>query len=184
MIPFTDKSLATYAATADFRTKKGGTFTKAVSGREHLFVSSESTGWEFDIAFPASFWSNPYEPINRVLLPIALFGLTMIFFGSIGISRNITRPLVDLLGAMRRAEGADFFPVDPLRTIRGDIPIAGPVQQHDHDDRAVDRRGKEAQRDRRRLELDILHEQIKPHFLYNSLESAGYLSLTGEREQA
>ena len=87
LIPFTDKSLATYAATADFRTKKGGTFTKAVSGRGHQFVSSESTGWEFDIAFPASFWSNPYEPINRVLLPIALFGLTMIFFGSIGISR-------------------------------------------------------------------------------------------------
>lgn len=45
-------------------------------------------------------------------------------------------------------------------------------------------REKEDQKKRRKLELDILHEQIKPHFLYNSLESIGYLAFTGEREKS
>ncbi|UUZ80462.1 histidine kinase [Paenibacillus sp. P26] len=45
-------------------------------------------------------------------------------------------------------------------------------------------REKEDQRIKRKLELDILQQQIKPHFLYNSLESAGYLALAGERNES
>ena len=33
------------------------------------------------------------------------------------------------------------------------------------------------------LELDVLHEQIKPHFLYNSLSSIEYLALTGNLKE-
>ncbi|NDL68578.1 cache domain-containing sensor histidine kinase [Anaerotalea alkaliphila] len=36
----------------------------------------------------------------------------------------------------------------------------------------------------RQAELEILQEQIKPHFLYNTLETIGYLALQGKREEA
>lgn len=36
---------------------------------------------------------------------------------------------------------------------------------------------------KRKVELKILYEQIKPHFLYNTIDALTYLALTGQNEE-
>jgi two-component system sensor histidine kinase YesM len=184
LIPFSDPELREYAESNDFRMRPSGTFMNTLSGKVYLFATTESDGWQYAIALPINEWSNPYKPINRVLVPIALLNFLFIFLGSIWISRSITRPLLSLLKSMRRAEAGEF----------GQVQLSGRSEEirqlQDRYNSMISTieqsmiREKEEQRTRRKLELDILQQQIKPHFLYNSLESVGYLSLTGEREES
>jgi two-component system sensor histidine kinase YesM len=41
----------------------------------------------------------------------------------------------------------------------------------------------EQEQSRQKAEIDILHEQIKPHFLYNTLNTIGYMSLQNSPEE-
>ena len=184
LIPFPEEKLRIYADSAGFWGRVPGVFSGKLSGDEYLFASTESRGWEYCIAFRVDDRADPYAPVSRVLLPIAAVRFLLIFLGSLWISRSVTRPLLVLLKEMKRVEEGEF------RQAR----LSGRSEEiHQLQDRynsmiaTIERsilHEKEEQRTRRKLELDILHEQIKPHFLYNSLESAGYLALTGEREKS
>ena len=46
------------------------------------------------------------------------------------------------------------------------------------------KRGIQTEKDKRTYELNVLYEQIKPHFLYNTLDTIGYLVLSGDKERA
>lgn len=91
MIPFANSELRGFADSQEFRLHTSSTFMKTLSGKGYLFASTESDGWNYSIALPINEWSNPYGPINRVLVPIALFNFLFIFLGSVWISRSITR---------------------------------------------------------------------------------------------
>lgn len=184
LIPFEEPELREYAETNEFQTHLFGTFIKKISGKNYLFATTKSNGWHYSIALPINDLSNPYGPINRILVLIALFIFLSIFLGSIWISRSITLPILNLLKTMRRAESGEFVQVqlsgrsEEIRQLQDRFNIMiSTIEQS-----LI--REKENQKTRRKLELDILQQQIKPHFLYNSLESVGYLSLTGEREES
>lgn len=110
LVPFADEEMMDVAEWAELGPSASSTFTRSISGHEYRFVHSEDAEWNFAIALPVQFWSNPYQPINRLLIPLALMNLLLIFFGSIRISRSVTRPLLRLLESMGRAEEGDFSP--------------------------------------------------------------------------
>jgi len=184
LISFSDKALNYFSLSDQFARVLSDSFKHKVGGQEYRFASADSDGWRYTIAFPMNYWDNPYEPLNRILIPLALVNFLLIFFGSIRISQSVTRPLFRLLESMKKAEDGDFS----LSKFKGKAEEILLLQERYNSmivkiEQSMVKE-KEEQKVRRRLELDILHEQVKPHFLYNSLEAAGYLALSGEREKS
>ena len=117
-----------------------------------------------------------------------LLGLLLVFMFAIAIAgmyitRNITKPISDVTQALddTREKGT-------LKKIDIDIPpneigvlkdaYNGMVERvNDLFDNVLDN-----EKAIRRAEMRMLHEQIKPHFLYNSLETIGYLAMEAGAE--
>lgn len=184
LIPFAHQELRDYIDAHQLWGESPGSVTVKLSGKRYLITTLEAEGWQYAAALPAAEWTNPYGPVNKVLLPMALFIFAFLFLGSLWISKAITDPLLRLLKSMRRVEAGEYHPVqvsqgsDEIRQLQDRYnSMIGTIQ-------ASLQREKEEQRTRRILELEILQQQIRPHFLYNALEAAGYLSLTGEGKEA
>lgn len=182
-IQFENPELRQFAESAEYRSHTSGSFIKTISGNRYIFDKMEAGGWRYATAFSMSEWPNPYEAVNRVLIPIAAFNFVFILIGFIWITRSIIYPILSLLRSMRKAETGDYQQVLLY-------PKSNEIRQlQDRYNRLIAtiqlsmERVKEEQTLRRKLELHILHQQIKPHFLYNALESAGYMALAGEREE-
>jgi two-component system sensor histidine kinase YesM len=183
LFPFENPELQQFAQSAELRSLKSGTLIKTIAGKRFIFDKIEAGGWRYATALSMSEWPNPYQALNRVLIPIAAFNFVFIFIGFNWITRSIIYPILSLLRSMRKAETGDYQQVllqansTEIRQLQDRYNrLVATVQQSLG-------RVKEEQSLRRKLELDILHQQIKPHFLYNALESAGYLALAGERRE-
>ncbi|WP_239618904.1 cache domain-containing sensor histidine kinase [Cohnella mopanensis] len=183
LIDFSNPGLREFAKSTAFGSHANVGFTQTVSGKRYLFDTIESRGWRYTTALSMSDWPNPYGAVNRVLIPIALFHFVFLFLGSTWITRSIIRPILNLLKSMRKAEAGDYQQV-VLQSRSSEF-----LQLQDRYNSMITtiessmEREKEEQNLRRKLELDILQQQIKPHFLYNALESAGYLALAGNKEE-
>lgn len=183
IMEFENPELQQFAESEEFRSHASGSFIKTIANNRYIFDKMEVGGWRYVTAFSMSDWPNPYKAVNRVLFPIVAFNVVFIFLGFIWITRSIINPILSLLKSMRKAETGDYQEVllnpnsNEIRQLQDRYNrLLATIQQSME-------REKEEQSLRRKLELHILHQQIKPHFLYNALESAGYLSLAGEREE-
>jgi len=183
LIQFENDELRQFAESTEFQSNKVGTLIKTISGKRFVFDKIEADGWEYVTALSISERPNPYSAVNRVLIPIIAFNFVFIVIGFIWITRSIIYPIISMLRSMAKAETGDYQPVQ-LHQKSNEIR-----QLQDRYNRLINtvkqslERVNEEQSLRRKLELDILHQQIKPHFLYNALESAGYKALAGEREE-
>ncbi|MDR2022970.1 MAG: histidine kinase [Hungatella sp.] len=89
-----------------------------------------------------------------------------------------------MIQAMSHAESGNFKPV----TVRHPASELGLLEIHynhliEHIQFLMDRLIQE-QKLKRKTELRALQEQMKPHFLYNTLDTIGYIMLTGDLNQA
>ncbi len=102
-----------------------------------------------------------------ILLCVAMIVLGVVV--ALVTSRLITKPLIDLKNTMLRMEnGLDkrYIP-----TTTDEIASLGLTFNRLLDNTAeLMKKGEEQQEDKRRLQMRLLNEQLKPHFLYNALE--------------
>ena len=119
----------------------------------------------------------PYGIIYVLGVLMLVFVLGSVFLGTF-IARNITRPVQQLSRSMEKNKRSGELkkleiqmPYRELETLTGDY---NSMIDHVNDlmGRLVDK-----EKTLRRAELRVLQEQIKPHFLYNSLETIGFLAL-------
>jgi two-component system sensor histidine kinase YesM len=124
---------------------------------------------------------------NQSLVLLA-FGLllingTIFFVSSFIISRSIIKPIQKLLRAMNRAPSGNFMKVSAERnSFEMEQLYDGYNQMIEQIDQLL-KRVIEEQKTIRRAELNALQSQIKPHFLYNTLDSITSLALSGDNEQ-
>jgi two-component system sensor histidine kinase YesM len=121
-------------------------------------------------------------------LVLLAFGLllingTIFFVSSFIISRSIIKPIQKLLRAMNRAPSGNFMKVSAERnSFEMEQLYDGYNQMIEQIDQLL-KRVIEEQKTIRRAELNALQSQIKPHFLYNTLDSITSLALSGDNEQ-
>ncbi len=123
-----------------------------------------------------------YGTIYVIIALLLVFALAIAIAGAY-ITRNITKPLSDLTKALEenKEEGT-------LKQIDIDIPRNEISVLKDAYNGMVERVNElfgkllENEQAIRRAEMRMLHEQIKPHFLYNSLETIGYLAMESGAE--
>lgn len=112
--------------------------------------------------------------INILLNVILLLGCIMIF------SRLITVPIRKLLESMKGVQKGNFVTVrmntgtDEIGQLKDGYNLMITKIQELLNSTINDQKAK------RKLELNVLQAQIKPHFLYNTLDAMAYLSLAGK----
>ena len=112
-----------------------------------------------------------------------IIGLLLVFLFAIGmagmyITRNITIPISDLTRALDETKEKGTLKKLDINIPENEVSVLkdsynGMVERvNELFDKLLDN-----EKTIRRAEMRMLHEQLKPHFLYNSLETIGYLAM-------
>ncbi|OPG99505.1 sensor histidine kinase [Chryseobacterium mucoviscidosis] len=168
-----------------FKQRSSGSLTLS-NGSQKYAVSYRSDGqehWKF-------ISMNPYDKVdtrNKSLVLLALLLLiingTVFFVSSFIISNSIIKPIHKLLRSMNKAPSGNFRKVNvELNSYEFKQLFMGYNQMIEQIDQML-KRIMEEQNTIRRAELNTLQAQIKPHFLYNTLDSITSLALSGRNHQ-
>ncbi|MFP3153888.1 sensor histidine kinase [Lachnospiraceae bacterium ZAX-1] len=165
---------------------KSGFMTYKISGTQYLmsYISQTKYGWTYISIMP--FGNVGYENTWLMLIALAILGINgvIMFISSVAISKTLTIPINKLLGAMRKVETGSFQTIaeetggyEFKKLFIGYNLMIGEIEQ-------LIARVVEEQNIIRKTELNVLQAQIKPHFLYNTLDSVLSLSYSGENKKA
>ncbi|WP_340027916.1 sensor histidine kinase [Paenibacillus sp. FSL H7-0940] len=169
------------------------TFQEQSSG----FITLQSGGQEYAVTYRSSGddqWKfismSPYQATDTrnksmVLLALILLAVngTVFFVSSFIISRSVIKPIHKLLRSMQKAPSGNFRKVTvELNSYEFAQLYGGYNQMIEQIDQMLKRIIQE-QQTIRRAELNTLQAQIKPHFLYNTLDSITSLAMSGMNEK-
>jgi two-component system sensor histidine kinase YesM len=165
-----------------FRRSDSGYLTMHFGSRTYTvtYLSGGANNWKFVSISP----HNSMESRNQSLVLLALLLLIIngiIFFvSSFVISRSIIKPIQKLLRAMNKAPSGNFMKVNAEQN---SFELEQLYNGYNQMIEQLLKRVIEEQKTIRKAELNALQSQIKPHFLYNTLDSITSLALSGDNEQ-
>lgn len=116
-----------------------------------------------------------------VILFFIIF-IVLLFWGNYFMARSITKPIQKLTKTMKKFKERKFEKLE-MNTGQdeiGELKDGFNLMSKEIEDLiySLIKQEKAA----RKAELSVMQEQIKPHFLYNTLDTIAYLSLTDKRE--
>ena len=125
----------------------------------------------------ASAESIPIETTATMLILFVTFAASL-SFAAVFISRNITHPIYSLSAEMEKTKESGW-----LKKIDAEMPQNELSMLKDSYNNIIDYLNDlftkllEQEKSVQKAEMRVLHEQIKPHFLYNSLETIGSMAM-------
>lgn len=169
-----------------FANKDHGFMMKRLKNMEYLvsYLIDKRFNWKIVSIMPAKELSNETAVPGLIGFAIILINSLLLFIGTIFTSRMITIPIKKLLKSMKGVEKGEFREVD-IRAGSNEIgQLRDGYNMMIHEIRELIHRVITEQRVKRKIELNVLQAQIKPHFLYNTLESINSLIVMEETEAA
>ncbi|MBJ6362868.1 sensor histidine kinase [Paenibacillus roseus] len=139
--------------------------------------------WNIVSMMPVRELSSESRAVNWIGVAVIVMNSILLFIGSVFISRMITTPIKKLLASMRGIERGVFKPVEinvgrnEIGRLRDGYNIMISEIQN------LIKRVIEEHKIKRQTELNLLQAQIKPHFLYNTLDSINALAITGKTDE-
>lgn len=134
-------------------------------------VSDPERGWTYFGVIPFSDVAGEYTQFSIITIIVLIATGIILFGGAVLISRVVTKPISKLTDAMKMVESGDFRKVeivhnrDEIGRLQSQYNLMVDEIQH------LIARVMQEQKIKRKTELNMLQAQIKPHFLYNSLEA-------------
>lgn len=128
------------------------------------------------------------DVVPRETMYVILF-LLLTFLGAVlicgtYISRNVTRPILNLTSAMEETKSSGWLKKLDVDTPENEIGmLADSYNSMIEHLNVLFNRLLENEKTVQKAEMRVLHEQIKPHFLYNSLETISFLALDAGAEE-
>ena len=119
----------------------------------------------------------PVETILVMLLLLVEF-FVLAFLITVFMDRNLAKPIVELSSAMEKTKQSGFLEKIDIEVPNNEIGHLADSYNNmighlnDLFEELIDR-----EKSQQRAEMRVLYEQIKPHFLYNSLETISYLAV-------
>jgi two-component system sensor histidine kinase YesM len=147
-------------------------------------VVSEKTKWRLVSVIPFDEVMSESGKYDFITFFIILLNSVLLFIGAILISRLITSPIKKLIESMKKAEKGEFCKVeiasgnDEIGMLRDGYNVMVSEIRNLIEKMLLE------QKIKRKAELSALQEQIKPHFLYNSLDVIAYMSMMGKGDDA
>lgn len=150
----------------------------AIGGGQYQirYEQSKYTGWKTVGVFSLDEVMASANSLTALFLLCLLAALGAVLALSFRLAKTITRPIVKLRSLMKRAENGDLT-VRFNSRFNDEIGELGLSFNHmiDRIDRLIHMVYIE-QRNKRNAELKSLQEQIKPHFLYNTLDTISWMA--------
>jgi len=161
-----------------FPSGESGTFTAETKGGALLFMyqSSTFTGWRTVGVFPTR---DSISEVRQIQFYVVSFVFVVCLFGlsaSLWFSRSIAQPIFRLMSYMRRAETGNLRP-GRWSDRADEIGMLG----NSYNRMLVQIRelislNELRERQKRDAEMRSLQEHIKPHFLYNTLDTIHWMA--------
>lgn len=172
------KSLIDHIPTQWFPSSESGTFNANAEGGDLLFMyqSSTFTGWRTVGVFPVK---ETIPEVRQIQFYVVSFVFVVCLFGlsaSLWFSGSIAQPIFRLMSYMRRAESGDLR-AGRWSDRRDEMGMLGhsfnrmlaQIQQ-------LISLNKLREKQKREAEMRSLQEHIKPHFLYNTLDTIHWMA--------
>lgn len=147
-------------------------------------TSNNKYGWKILKIIPFQELSEQLNVFNMGLFAIVLVNIILLLLGSLFISKLITNPIHTLINSMQDVENGNFEPVC-IKTNDDEIGMLKNVYNfmineiHNLIQKII-----QEQKIKRKAELGIIMEQIKPHFLYNTIDSISSLIILERSQEA
>lgn len=162
-----------------------GTITKKLEKSNYIVsnVSVEGINWSIVSVSSYSRLLEQNQYVKYILVYFLLFSFALIVLGAVIISKFITGPINKLCESMNDVGDGKFSLVN-IKTYNDEI---GQMKNRYNgliiEITELMKKIKENEEKKRQIELDLLMSQIKPHFLYNTLDSINSLALSGESKK-
>ena len=140
-------------------------------------------GWHLIARIPSQVNRSAFKDLFLIATLIFLVNVVLMLFGSLYISKSISNPIYALIGMMNTVKDRNFRKI-PVKYPKSEIGILQTNYNNMVDEiSSLLSRLVEEQKIKEKAELHALFEQVKPHFLYNTLDAIGYMALTEEPSQ-
>jgi two-component system, sensor histidine kinase YesM len=159
-------------------TAGNGSYISTQKGKKMLIVytTSDVTGWKTIERIPMQSLMKDASEVKYVTVVVMalcmLFSMTL----SLLLSHSITNPILKLIKKMKNIEKGDF---DTSMEVTSKDEVGQLARSFNHmadEIKALIARIYEQEREKRRIELHMLQQQINPHFLYNTLDSINWMA--------
>lgn len=147
------------------------------------YLSGGAYNWKFVSISPHNSMESRNQSLVVLTLVLLIINGIIFFVSSFVISRSIIKPIQKLLRAMNKAPSGNFMKVT---TEPNSFELEQLYNGYNRMIEQIDqllKRVIEEQKTIRKAELNALQSQIKPHFLYNTLDSITSLALSGDQAQ-
>lgn len=162
------------------------TLTKKIEDEKFVFSSCYLEDYQWRVVSMSSLKKIEDEnrQANSSLFIMALLTSAIFVMASMIISRSITSPINKLIISINRVKRGELTKVN-MHTGRDEIGIL--KESYNEMLTEIEKLIQKVvvtEQESRKYELNAVYEQIKPHFLYNTLDTIGYLILAEENEKA
>ncbi|MEN8907487.1 MAG: sensor histidine kinase [Clostridiales bacterium] len=164
-----------------FDNKEAGFLMKTFKKKEVLasYLKLNNYDWKIISTIPSKELSNENSTTSLIGFIIIIINSVLLFVGAILTSRMITIPINKLLKSMKGLENGIFKEVE-INTGNNEIgKLKDGYNIMISEIKKLIKGIIEEQSIKRKLELEALQAQVKPHFLYNTLDSISSLALLG-----
>lgn len=151
-------------------------------GYQICYTQSAVTGWKTVGVFPLDEVMGSINMLAAILAVAVLFTGAVVLVVAFRTANSVTHPISKLRKLMKQAESGDL---SVRFASRYDDEIGDLGRSFNHMIEQIDRlvhRVYEEQKNKRDAEMKILQEQIKPHFLYNTLDTISWMAREYEAE--
>lgn len=163
-----------------------GTFSDKHDGKNHLvsYLNTGENDWKLISVIELDSFSKNSKHSQFIVLILFVMSSGIMILGILGITSAVTRPINRLAKQMKHVLSNEFeaIPVEfPESNEIGYLQacyntmtqkIQGLIENIQTE-----------QRLKRKMELNMLLSQLKPHFLYNAIDNARALTLSGEKKE-
>lgn len=138
-------------------------------------------GWRVVMSIPTKELQR--EPYQVAVIVIIVMSAIFVMISCLIMTHTITKPVERLVHSMKQMENGKFVRVE-MNTGNDEI---GELKNHynamvDEIEKLIKKIYKE-QQFKRTAELRMLQEQVKPHFLYNTIDAMRFLAYSGKNEE-
>lgn len=152
--------------------------TAEIEGAQYQirYAKSQYTGWKTIGVFPLKEMMKSFDTSTRLVVFSIVFAIILVFVVSFPIANSVTKPLIKLQQLMKQAESGDLS-VRFNSRYSDEIGELGKRFNNmvERIDRLIHMVYLEQQQ-KRIAEIKNLQLQIKPHFLYNTLDTIGWMA--------
>lgn len=158
---------------------------KKIDGKVFIISDLKNRfGWNIISITPFNELNSQFWIYNLILLLVIIINIILLILGLLFISLFITQPIIKLVNSMKGIKDGKF---EKVNIITGNDEIG---MLKDVYNKMIDEIKKligdiiSEQKMKRKLELDVMQSQIKPHFLFNSFDAISALILMGDTKNA